>query len=61
MLFVYKSCRFLRIKAYVTEELLVTPNNFVPAPNVQSSFLKFVRHNKFEKTSDEDFLKIIKI
>jgi len=34
-------------KCIVTEEILVSPDNFVPAPNVQSSVLKFVKHSNF--------------
>ena len=48
-------------KCIVTEELLVSPDNFVPAPNVQSSVLKFVKHNNFWETDDEIFLRFIKI
>jgi len=48
-------------KSYVTEELLVSPDNFVPAPNVESSVLKFVKHNNFVDTDDEIFLRFIKI
>lgn len=48
-------------KAYVTEELLVSPDNFIPAPNVQSSVLKFIKHNNFSETDDEIFLRFIKI
>ena len=48
-------------KANVTEEILVSPDNFVPAPNVQSSVLKFVKHNNFEEIEDEIFLKFVKI
>lgn len=48
-------------KSYVTEELLVSPDNFVPAPNVESSVLKFVKHNNFSETDDEIFLRFIKI
>jgi 16S rRNA A1518/A1519 N6-dimethyltransferase RsmA/KsgA/DIM1 with predicted DNA glycosylase/AP lyase activity len=48
-------------KAIVSEEILVSPDNFVPAPNVQSSVLKFVKHNNFLETDDEIFLRFIKI
>ena len=48
-------------KCIVTEELLVSPDNFVPAPNVQSSVLKFVKHSNFWETDDEKFLRFIKI
>ena len=48
-------------KCFVTEELLVSPDNFIPAPNVQSSVLKFIKHNNFKYTSDKEFLQFIKI
>ena len=48
-------------KCFASEELFVWKENFIPAPNVESSVLKFVKHDKFENTSDEDFLRIIKI
>jgi len=48
-------------KTNVTEEILVTPDNFIPAPNVQSCVLKFVKHNNFDKTDDEIFLRFVKI
>jgi len=48
-------------KCFASEELFVWKENFVPAPNVESSVLKFVKHNKFENTNDEEFLRIIKI
>ncbi len=48
-------------KADVTEELLVSPDNFVPAPSVESSVLKFIKHNNFWETDDEIFLRFVKI
>ena len=48
-------------KAYVTEEILVSPNNFIPAPNVESSVLKFTKHNNFKYIDDNIFLRFIKI
>ena len=48
-------------KCFVTEEIIVTPDNFIPAPNVQSSVLKFIKHNNFNETNDENFLRFIKI
>jgi len=48
-------------KCIATEELLVSPDNFIPAPKVQSSVLKFIKHNNFIDTDDEIFLRFIKI
>ena len=48
-------------KTFVTEELFVAKENFVPAPKVESSVLKFVSHNNFKNIDDNNFLRIIKI
>ncbi|MDQ7023677.1 MAG: hypothetical protein Q9M97_09375 [Candidatus Gracilibacteria bacterium] len=48
-------------KSYVSEELFVGKENFIPAPKVQSSVLLFTTHDKFSKISDSQFLKFIKI
>ncbi|MCD5380370.1 16S rRNA (adenine(1518)-N(6)/adenine(1519)-N(6))-dimethyltransferase RsmA [Candidatus Gracilibacteria bacterium] len=48
-------------KSYVSELMLVGKENFVPAPNVESSVLLFESHNKFDEVNDEIFLRYIKI
>lgn len=48
-------------KCFVSDEIDVSKENFVPAPNVESSVLKFVKHNDFNETNDEDFLRVVKI
>ena len=48
-------------KSFVSEEVFVGKQNFVPAPKVESSVLKFVSHNNFWSINDEIFLKYIKI
>lgn len=48
-------------KAYVREVCVVNAENFIPAPKVESSVLKFVAHDKYEEYSDKDFLRVIKI
>lgn len=48
-------------KCYVSEEIFVWKQNFIPAPKVESSVLKFVKHNLYKETNDEVFLQIIKI
>lgn len=48
-------------KSFVSEEVFVGKQNFVPAPKVESSVLKFVSHSNFWNINDEIFLKYIKI
>ncbi len=48
-------------KSYVSELMLVWKENFVPAPNVESSVLLFESHNKFDEVNDEVFLRYVKI
>ena len=48
-------------KCHVSQELFVGKENFVPAPKVESSVLKFVAHNKYREIDDAKFLEIIKI
>ncbi len=48
-------------KAYVTGQIFVSKDNFVPAPKVESSVLLFESHSDYDDISDEKFLKIIKI
>ncbi len=52
---------FIAKKAYVSEKLFVSKDNFIPAPKVESSVLLFETHNNFFDIPDEKFLKIIKI
>ncbi len=52
---------FIAKKAYVSEKLFVSKNNFIPAPKVESSVLLFETHKNYENIDDESFLKFIKI
>jgi len=53
-LMIEKKCR-------VSQEMFVWKENFVPAPKIESSVLKFEIHKDFDETNDEKFLEIIKI
>lgn len=48
-------------KAYVREVIVVSSDNFIPAPKVESSVLLFTTRTKYDEYSDEKFLKLIKI
>ena len=48
-------------KCYVSELLLVWRENFIPAPNVESSVLLFETHKNFWEIDDDIFLRYIKI
>ncbi len=48
-------------KSYVSELMLVWKQNFIPAPNVESSVLLFESHNSFSEVNDEIFLRYVKI
>ncbi len=48
-------------KAFVTGQIFVSKDNFIPSPKVESSVLLFETHHLYNNISDEKFLKIIKI
>ena len=48
-------------KCYVSEEIFVWKENFVPSPKIESSVLKFTLHEKYKEIDDDKFLEIIKI
>jgi len=48
-------------KSYVSEEIFVWKENFVPSPKIESSVLKFTLHEKYSEIDDAKFLEIIKI
>jgi len=47
-------------KCSVSEEIFVGRENFIPAPKIESSVLKFVSHNTYNEIDDTKFLEIIK-
>jgi len=51
----------LEKKCYVSEEIFVGKENFIPSPKVESSVLKFMTHDKYNEIDDARFLEIIKI
>lgn len=51
---------FVAKKCYVDEVIIVSKENFVPAPKVESSVLLFERHNLFDEIDDDWFLEFIK-
>lgn len=50
---------FIEKKSKVSEKIFVWPENFSPAPKVDSSVLLFESHNEFDNVSDNEFLNLI--
>lgn len=51
---------FISKKAYVDEIIIVSKENFIPVPKVESSVLLFEIHDKYKSIDDNKFLEIIK-
>lgn len=51
---------FIEKKCYVTEQIIVWKENFIPSPKVESSVLLFESHDVYDYIDDDSFLELIK-
>ncbi len=48
-------------KCNACDEIFVWKENFIPAPKIESSVLKFMLHDKYDNVDDAKFLELIKV